>query len=188
MTDPEIVQALIDHDPKVTAKFFYKDCRPLLLSIIRKVFDSQIVDYDEIISELYIHLMEDDARRLRQFNFDSSLFQWLKTICIRHCLKLKAKNEVIETECNEPLCNSNREEDCVEMSQAKQDVEALLNQMKNQRYAKVIQMLMIDEKKPEDVAEALSVTVDNLYNIKRRAMAALADVALKDRMHYVRKQ
>ena len=57
MTDKEIISFLIAHDPKVTAQFFFKDCRPLFLSVIRRVFGTQIVDYDEMISEIYILLM-----------------------------------------------------------------------------------------------------------------------------------
>ena len=54
MTDQEIISSLIARDPKVTAQFFFKDCRSLFISIIRRVFGNQIVDYDEIISELYV--------------------------------------------------------------------------------------------------------------------------------------
>ena len=187
MTDQEIVQALIERDSRVTAQFFFKDCRPLLLSIINRVFDKQKVDYDEIISELYIYLMANDAHRLRQFRFESTLYQWIKTTAIRFCLKLKNDEVVIDDESQEPLDNKNRDTDCIEPSQAKMDVDNLLSHMKNQRYAKVIRMLMIDGMTPEEVAKELSVTVDNLYNIKRRAMAALADVALKDKRHYERK-
>ena len=32
MTDQEIISSLIAHDPKVTAQFFIKDCRPLSLA------------------------------------------------------------------------------------------------------------------------------------------------------------
>ena len=187
MTDQEIVQALIERDSRVTAQFFFKDCRPLLLSIINRVFDKQKVDYDEIISELYIYLMANDAHRLRQFRFESTLYQWIKTTAIRFCLKLKNDGVVIDDESQEPLDNKNRDTECIELSQAKMDVDNLLGQMRNQRYAKVIRMLMIDGMTPEEVAKELSVTVDNLYNIKRRAMAALADVALKDKRHYERK-
>ena len=187
MTDQEIVQALIERDSRVTAQFFFKDCRPLLFSIIHRVFDKQKVDYDEIISELYIYLMANDAHRLRQFRFESTLYQWIKTTAIRFCLKLKNDEVVIDDESQEPLDNKNRDTDCIEPSQAKMDVDNLLSQMRNQRYAKVIRMLMIDGMTPEEVAKELSVTVDNLYNIKRRAMAALADVALKDKRHYERK-
>lgn len=186
MTDQEIVTALIKRDPQVTARFFYRDCRPLFLSVIRRVFDGQVVDYDEIISELYILLMEDDARRLRQFKFSSTLYQWLKVLCIRHCMRLKAAGKVIGEESKESLGYSDKNQEIVESSQAKMDVEALLSKMKNQRYTKVLRMLMIDDMSPDEVAKELSVTIDNLYNIKRRAMVALANVALKDKKHYDR--
>lgn len=179
MTDQEIISSLIAHDPKVTAQFFFKDCRPLFISIIRRVFGNQIVDYDEIISELYVLLMENDARKLRTFKHESTLFQWLKTIAVRHCLELKRRGKVIDNESQEPLVNSGKNLSYVESSQAKMDVESLLRQMNNQRYALVIHLLMIEEKSPEEVAKQLSITVANLYNIKRRAMKALVEVALR---------
>lgn len=184
MTDREIVSFLIAREPKVTAQFFFKDCRPLLLSVIRRVFGTQIVDYDEVISEIYVLLMENDAKKLRSFKFESTLYQWLKTIAIRHCLLLKNKAKVIDNESQEPLINSGREFSSTESSQARIDMETLLRQMKNQRYALVIRLLMIDDRTPEEVARQLCVTVDNLYNIKRRAIQALAEVALKDKKHY----
>lgn len=186
MTDQEIISSLIAHDPKVTAQFFFKDCRPLFISIIRRVFGNQIVDYDEIISELYVLLMENDARKLRTFKHESTLFQWLKTIAVRHCLELKRRGKVIDNESQEPLVNSGKNLSYVESSQAKMDVESLLRQMNNERYALVIHLLMIEEKSPEEVAKQLSITVANLYNIKRRAMKALVEVALKDKRSYER--
>lgn len=186
MTDKEIIDSLITHDPQVTAQYFFKDCRPLFVSVIRRVFGTQIVDFDEIISELYILLMENDAKKLHSFKFESTLYQWLKTTTIRHCLLLKSKGKVIDNESQEPLGNSNESQSYTECSQAQMDIETLLRQMKNQRYALVIRMLMIEDMQSNDVAQKLSVTVDNLYNIKRRAMAALADVALKDKKHYER--
>lgn len=45
----------------------------------------------------------------------------------------------------------------------------------------VIRLLMIEGQTPEDVASQLSITVANLYNIKRRAILALTEVALKDK-------
>ena len=101
-----------------------------------------------------------------------------------HCLLLKNKATVIDNESQEPLINSGREFSSTESSQARIDMETLLRQMKNQRYALVIRLLMIDGRTPEEVARQLCVTVDNLYNIKRRAIQALAEVALKDKKHY----
>ena len=64
MTDQEIVKALIGRDSRVTAQFFFKDCRPLMLSIIHRVFDKQKVDYDS--SSLKAHSISG----LRQQPFD----------------------------------------------------------------------------------------------------------------------
>ena len=183
MTDQEIVASLIRRDPQATARFFFNNCRPLFLSVIRRVFGTQAVNYDEIISELYVLLMENDAKKLRSFRFESTLYQWLKTTAIRHCLWLKQKARVIDNESQEPPINKGGEHLSIECSQAQIDLECLLQQMRNQRYALVVRLLMIDDLPPEEVAQRLSVTVDNLYNIKRRAMAALTQVALKDKKH-----
>ena len=182
MNDKEIVSALIAHAPQVTALFFFKDCRPLFSSVIKRVFGAQIIDYDEIISEIYILLMENDAKRLRQFHFESSLYQWLKVTAIRHCLKLKSK--VIDNSNEEPLDKGKGVSSAPENSLAEMDMETLLRKMKNQRYALVIRLLIVEDLPPEKVASQLAVNVDNLYNIKRRAMAALTEVALKDKKHY----
>lgn len=187
MTDQQLIVQLIARDPQATAQFFFRDCRPLFISVIRRVFGTQIVDYDEIISELYLLLMDDDAKRLRQFNFQSTLYQWLKTIAIRHCLRLKLQGQVIDDAPEKPLNENTLNEPITEPSQAKIDLEALLQQMKNERYAWVVRRLMIEDASPTDVAAELHVTVDNLYNIKRRAMTALTHVALKDKMHYEQK-
>lgn len=187
MTDKEIISALIAHDARVTEQFFSTDCRPLFVSVIRRVFGAQIVDYDEIINEIYILLMENDAKKLRSFKYESTLYQWLKTIAIRHCLLLKKRAKVIDNESQTPLENRERNAERTESSsQAKMDVEVLLSKMKNLRYANVIRMLMIEDMTNEEVAKTLSVNVGNLYNIKRRAMTALAEVAFKDKEHYER--
>lgn len=184
MNDQEIVSSLIAHDSQKTKKFFLEDCRPLFISIINKIFDKQYVDYDETINDLYVHLMEDDAKRLRQFRFEKSIFCWLQTTAQRHFREMKIKNRVIENKSQEPLYYDSKNTPTTESSQAKIDLDALLRQMKNQRYASVIRMLMIEELPVEDVAQRLAVRVENIYNIKSRAMKALLKVALKDKRFY----
>lgn len=67
------------------------------------------------------------------------------------------------------------------------DVQRLLMAMPNKRYAAVIQKLMIDEYTPEELAAEMHITTDNLYNIKRRAMIQLMQVALNDIRNYGKK-
>ena len=83
MTDQQIIEALIARDERVSKQFFFGNCRPLFLSIIRYVFSYEM-DYDEFVNEFYLHLMENDAYRLRQFQGRSTIYQWMKVIAIRY--------------------------------------------------------------------------------------------------------
>lgn len=53
------------------------------------------------------------------------------------------------------------------------DVSAALLKMSNKRYRMVIEYLDLKEVKPEQLAKQMEVTVDNLYNIHRRALVQL---------------
>ena len=82
MTTQIIIRKLIEKDERVTRHFFFEKCRPLFLGIIKHVFSYE-VNYDEFVNELYLHIMENDAARLRQFEGKSSIYQWLKVVAIR---------------------------------------------------------------------------------------------------------
>ena len=49
----------------------------------------------------------------------------------------------------------------------------MLIKMPNKRYRKVIEVLDLQDIRPEILAEEMGVTVDNLYNIHRRALIQL---------------
>lgn len=186
MSDQEIIQGLIDCDNRVTEEFFFVRCRPLFLSIIRKVFDHE-VEYDEFVNELYLYLMEDDARKLRDFEYRSTVYQWLKVVAIRFFIK--KRREMIEKDIQEPLYDeeNGRERVGVEVtSTARMDLQRLFDLMPNKRYVYIIQKLVLEDMEPERLAEELNITVDNLYNIKRRAMTQLTRVALNDIRVYER--
>jgi hypothetical protein len=90
MTDQEIIQGLIARDNRVTKEFFFDKCRPLFYSIMTKVFDYE-VDYDEMVNELYVYLMENDAIKLRNFEYRSSVYQWLKVLAIRFFIHIRGR-------------------------------------------------------------------------------------------------
>jgi hypothetical protein len=61
------------------------------------------------------------------------------------------------------------------------DVARLLDEMSNERYVTAIRRLILEEAAPEEVAMEMGVTVDNLYNIKKRAIKAMTLIALEKR-------
>ena len=179
MTDREIIQGLIDRDNRITDQFFYVKCRPLLTAIMRLVF-SYPVEYNEIVSELYDYLMEDDGLKLRQFQYRSTIYQWMKVVAIRYFIR--KRDSLIENTSKETPYERHADDVMVDMAQIvarKIDVTHMLAMMENQRYADVLRHLILQDEEPEKYAESIGVTVDNLYNIKRRAIAAISRIAIK---------
>lgn len=178
MTDQEIVQALIERDNAVTRQFFFVKCRPLIASIIRNIY-SYPVDYDEMVSVLYEYLMENDAARLRQFQFRSSIYLWIKITAIR--LFIARRGRVIDETSKEPPYRRPEESEVVDPAfdiDNKMDLQTMLELMPNRRYADVIQQVIINAVPPEQYALQQGITLANLYNLKKRAMQAFTRIAL----------
>lgn len=179
MTDQEIIQGLIDRDNRITEQFFHVKCRPLLTAIMRLVYNHP-VEFDEMVNQLYEYLMADDCAKLRQFQYRSTIYQWLKVVATRFFIR--NRNEMIEERSKEtPYDYGETEEsvDTVAILSDKMDVERLLQFLDNRRYADAIRALVLNDVEPEHYAEKIGVTVDNLYNIKKRAMTALTRIAIK---------
>lgn len=178
LTDIEIVKRLVQKDEVVTRWFFYEKCRPLLLSLMRSIFDHP-VDYDEVVNSVYLLLMENDAQRLRSFGFRCSLCQWLKVVCTNHLTN--KRNGMFSTVTDKPLYEG--EEDSVDMlerEEAARDLERLFAAIRSHREVYVIRRMMLDDAPSEEVAAELQVSVDYLYVIKQRAMKDLTEIAIND--------
>ena len=182
MTDQEIVQGLINHDGPITYDFFFVRCRPLIISVIKFVF-SYPVDYDEFVNELYLYLVGDDCKKLKEFQFHSSLFYWVKVVAIRYFIR--KRDHVIDINNGMPPYNETTKDegtsDLEEQTNAQMDLERLFVSMKNERYVFVIRKLVLEDVQPESLAKEMGITVANLYNIKKRAISALSKVALKEK-------
>ena len=182
MTDQEITQGLIARDNRVTKEFFFVKCRPLFCSIIKKVFDYE-VEYDEFVNELYVYLMENDAIKLRNFEYRSSVYQWLKVLAIRFFINKRGRM-IDGTSQETPYDGCQQTADTEKDMTAEGDMERLFGNMSNKRYVHVIRCLILEDWEPDQLAHEMNITTANLYNIKRRAMAQLTRVALNDIEEY----
>ena len=179
-TDQQIIDGLLSKDEKLTHDFFHVWCRPLISSLIHKVFDYP-VDYDEIVDELYLYLMEKDGRRLRTFQGRSTIYQWLKCVATRFFLGKRDSGEVIEDAASDTLYSLEKSHaDSVEEETIKKDVQKMLGLMRNSRYRLVIQRLFLEGYNYEELAVELNTSVANLYNIKKRAMSEFAVIVLNE--------
>ena len=178
MIDQEIIQGLIARDPAVTKEFFFEKCRPLFYSIMKLVFDHE-VEYDEMVNELYLYLMEDDAVKLRNFGYRSSVYLWLKILAVRFFIKKRAR--LIDDSSQATPYDERRQIAASETDMtAETDLEQLFEAMPNKRFVHVIRRLVLEGQEPNQLANEMGITTANLYNIKRRAMVQLTRAALKD--------
>lgn len=180
MTDQEIIKRLIDREEAFTRDFFFIRCRPLFFSIIDKVFSCK-VEFNEFVNEFYLYLMENDAYRLRQFQYRSSIYQWIKVVAIRYFVK--KRDSMIENSSQESLLNNIADTESTNDEVkiiTEIDEKRLLQVIANRRFAYVLKRLVVEQEEPKIVAEELNVTVANLYNIKKRAIASLTTILLNE--------
>ena len=182
MTDKEIIEGLIARDNRVTEEFFFDKCRPLFCSIMKKVFDYE-VEYDEMVNELYVYLMENDAIKLRNFEYRSSVYQWLKVLAIRFFINKRGRM-IDDTSQETPYDGRQQMADSETDMTAEGDMERLFNNMPSKRYVYVIRRIILEDWEYEDLAKDMNITTANLYNIRRRAMAQLTRIALNDINNY----
>lgn len=144
--------------------------------IIHKVFNRQ-AEKDELVNELYLYLQADDWHKLRQFDYRSRLTTWMKVVAIRFFQK--KRNAMIENDSLDTLymVESGYSEKQIHQ---KLDAESLLEKLPNERFRFVIRKLVLEDKEPQELANEMVITVDNLYNIKRRALLQLARIAGKE--------
>lgn len=68
--------------------FFHEQCRPLISKILWTIYGNN-GDYDELVNELYLYLKKPNKEgeywhNLKTFDYRSSLFDWIKTVAVRH--------------------------------------------------------------------------------------------------------
>ncbi len=178
LSDEELVHGILNNDETIISHFFFDRCTPLFLYIIRNIFDYR-VDKNELINELYLYLHENDWYKLRQFDYHSKLTTWISVVAIRFFQK--KRETLIENNTVNPLYTQEDTHNPYTQLTLKMDVAALLKQMPNERYRNVIQSLFFEDIEPERLANRMGITIDNLYNLKRRALQQLLDIVKKEK-------
>ena len=183
------VDGLLARDERVTRELFYRLLRPMLQGTILNVFRGE-ADYDEVVSDLYCHLMKKDAHRLRSFGMveekkerdkDSivMLLCWLKSVVHNYFVNQGMK-ELPETKIERYVFNDDGElisvdlpDDAAGDPQVKMDADAFVQMVDVERDKDVLRMSFIEGQSPEEIAASLGVSVDLVYTIKSRALKRL---------------
>lgn len=195
----QLYQEIIDGSTDAAAKFFSSEPIMKLCRYWNGYIFSGRAEVDEIRNAIFLHLMEDDCRRFRLVNDTAALLGWINRTAVRYLIRHKGDfvadwkvdtsgdDEPDDDEMTEKQIQRKTPDVSEATSEAYFDTERLLEAMNNARYVMVIRELCLSEREPAEVADEMGITVANLYNIKKRALAALTMVALKDIKHYANK-
>lgn len=169
-TDAIFIEALRNGNNEISRQFFYKEIVGILHKIRMEVFRGN-VDFDELVSELYLYLSRDNWTKLDGFDGKNGcrLRTWMIPVAWRYFMSIRER--LLRTENIDD--NSGVIRDSVSDNlriQIAIDVNAVLSRMPNQRYAEIIRLLLIEGYDSQDVADMLDVRVENIYNLKHRAI------------------
>lgn len=169
-TDAIFVEGLRNGNNEISQQFFYKEIGGILHKIRMEVFRGN-VDFDELVSELYLYLSRDKWTKLDGFNGKNGcrLRTWMIPVAWRYFMSIRERllrTEKIDD--NSGVIRDSIRDDV--RIQIAIDVNAVLSRMPNERYAEIIRLLLIEGYASQDVADMLDLRVENIYNLKHRAI------------------
>lgn len=156
---------------RVTHQFFYQEIVGILHRIRLEVFKGHI-DIDEMVGELYTYLSRDGWAKLDGFDGKNGcrLRSWMIPVAWRFFLSIKDELLCREHDDSEDRGRDSANDDDFRI-QVAIDVRAVLAKMPNHRYAEILRLLLIEGYSPKEVAGILGMKVDNVYNLKHRAIS-----------------
>lgn len=175
LSDRELVDAVIQGNESAISFFFYEKCTPLFKYLYNGVAANKNATFEDLVQELYLHLSKDDWTRLKTFDEkNGNLTNWLSTV-VRRLFRDKTismidsapRTPIENIECDLKIEDQTLKTDGRLMMS---DVMKLLDVLHPPRYGRVMKALIIEGQKAEEVAKELGVTIDNFYNIKKRAL------------------
>lgn len=158
---------------------FYDQFVPLLSHNARRAAPG--VAYDDLVQELYLYLSTDNWSRMRSYDSDYPFVNWFSVVSYRFFKDFSRR--MIDSASRIPI--STIEEHELKMvtdrsDEIMMDIKRALCRLTPPRDREIITALLINGEPPAEVAGRHGITVENLYNIKRRILSKLITNHLSD--------
>lgn len=169
--DEQLIFGITHNDQPLIEYFFCKKCSRLFSYIVYSVYGG-MATLNELVNEFYLYIAADNWKKVRQFDFRSKLMTWIGVVAVRFFQK--KRDVLIENNSTEAQIEQTKNLDSYSMSVDETiDVRQAISRIPNTRYRYVIEKLDLQDVSPENLASEMGVSVDNLYNIHRRALLQL---------------
>ena len=179
-SDQQFVADLLANDERALECLLYDRFRRLLRFNAMKAAPN--VPVDDLVQELYLYLSADDWARLRRYDSSLPFDRWLSVVSYRFFKDYSLR--MIDSRRQIPITHLEDQElfnaGTTQMNHIMMDIQQGLAKLEPPRDREILTALILRDEEPQTVADRFHVTVDNLYNIKRRALAKLIQKHLKD--------
>lgn len=174
--DAIFIDALRNGNNEICRQFFYKEISGILHKIRMEVFHGN-VDFDELVNEFYLYISRDNWAKFDGFGRKNGcrLRTWMIPVAWRYFLSIRERLLYQENNDDNPGAIRDYANDDLRI-QIAIDVNAVLSKMPNHRYAEIIRLLLIEGYAVQDVADMLDVRVENVYNLKHRAITQFIEL------------
>ena len=175
ISDTELVERVLANDEKAVIYLFYEKFYSIFEYHVYKIWPSE-VSVQGLVHEFFLHLAENNWRRLRSFNPEKAqLNTWMSVVSFRFFLnykKSKIDSNGLVTICeqwDEKILKYKQEA----QEQVRMDVTKAIDELKNGTEREVARKLLLDGMELQEVAAQHGLSVDYAYTVKSRALARL---------------
>ena len=175
ISDAEYIAGLKRSDNHIAESFFYGLCS-YTLNDIKFSLMQNVIEYDELVNELYIYLSKDDWHKLDTFASlnGCTLRSWVVRISWRFFMNQRERLlGILTLSTDDVQIGDTIDELDVDVAM---DVESTFSRMSNERYVQVLKWMLVEGYSADEVAVRLDTSVSNVYNIKHRAIVQFVDV------------
>ena len=180
--DAQLVAELLAGNERALHYVFYDHFKPLLKMNAYKAASTKLVTYDDLVQELYLYLSSNNWEKLRKYNPERPFVNWFSVVSYRFFKDFS--RSMIDSSDQIPISNMNDHQTAFmsngTIGTIMMDIKQAISKLKPPRDSQILEALLLRDEEPEIVAKQHNVTVDNLYNIKRRAIAKLIKQHLAD--------
>lgn len=179
-SDRQFVADLLAGDGKALECLLYDRFRRLLRFNALKAAPN--VPVDDLIQELYLYLSANEWERLKKYDSELPFDRWLSVVSYRFFKDFSLK--MIDSRRQIPITQIEDQgvlnAGTAQMTHIMMDIRRGFDELEPPRDREILTALILHDEEPQEVAKRFGVTVDNLYNIKRRALAKLIQKHLNE--------
>lgn len=181
-TNLQLLNGLLANDERMIQYVFYEHFESMLRYNALKASGNKDVDFSDLVQELYLYVSRNDWEKLKKYDPSLPFANWFSVVSYRFFKDFTFS--MIESTKNVPIEDMDDRNAFLQgnnvFSTIVMDIKNAIRKSKPPRDRQILEALVLNEEEPAEVAERFNVTVDNLYNIKRRALAKLIKNHLQD--------